>query len=68
MQYPQAYLLIDKQFELPSIETLQIWCKSKSPVYIQGVSEKNESMEARINNILRFMAIWTVIHITLTKL
>lgn len=52
MQYPQAYVLIDKQFELPSIETLQIWCKSKSPVYIQGVSEKNESMEARINNIL----------------
>ena len=38
MRYPQAYVLIDKQFELPSIKTLQTWCKSKSPVYIQGVS------------------------------
>lgn len=52
MRYPQAYVLIDKQFELPSIKTLQTWCKSKSPVYIQGVSEKNASMEDRINAIL----------------
>jgi len=52
MRYPQAYVLIDKQFELPPIKTLQIWCKSKSPVYIQGVSEKNASMEDRISAIL----------------
>ena len=53
MQYPQGYMLIDKQFELPSIETLQIWSKSKSPVYVQGVSKKNGSVEVRINNILK---------------
>jgi hypothetical protein len=52
MRYPQAYVLIDREYEMPPAATIQGWCSSKSPVYIQGVSERNLSMEERINAIL----------------
>ena len=51
MRYPQAYVLIDKNYEMPSPATVKGWCKSKSPVYIQGVSKKSASMEERIKAI-----------------
>lgn len=51
MRYPQAYVLIDEEYEMPPLATVQGWTSSKTPIYIQGVSEPNQSMEIRISAI-----------------
>ena len=48
MRYPQAYVLLDQQFEMPPETTVQKWTSCKSPVYIQGVSKTNKSLDERI--------------------
>ena len=39
MRYPQAYVLIDEEYEMPPIATVQGWTSSKAPIYIQGISK-----------------------------
>lgn len=51
MRYPQAYILIDEQYVMPTTATAQVWTQSKSPIYIQGVSKTNKSMEERVEAI-----------------
>lgn len=51
MRYPQAYVLIDEEYEMPPIATVQGWTSSKAPIYIQGISKANQSMEERIEAI-----------------
>lgn len=51
MRYPQAYVLIDEQFQMPPLEKVQGWSSSKAPIYIQGVSKPNKSMEERVEAI-----------------
>lgn len=51
MRYPQAYVFIDEQYQMPPLATVQGWTSSKAPIYIQGVSQTNKSMEERIEAI-----------------
>lgn len=51
MRYPQAYVLIDEEYVMPPLATVQGWTSSKAPIYIQGVSKANKSMEERVEAI-----------------
>jgi hypothetical protein len=47
MRYPQAFVFVDNNFEIPSVENLLSWSQAKS-VYVPGRSPLNMRLEKRI--------------------
>lgn len=48
MRYPQAYLIVDSGFQLPSVSVLQTWSLAKAPIYVAGKTKSVKSLDERI--------------------
>ena len=53
MKFPRCYLVIDKAFELPPLETLRKWCQSYEAVYVEGVSEFDDDLHMQTVDLLK---------------
>ena len=59
MKFPRCCVAIDKQYELPPLETIQKWAQSDDPVYVANVSEFDHHLQVLSVN---FFEIHNLIH------
>ena len=59
MKFPRCCLAIDKNYQLPPIETIQKWAQCNEAVYVEGVSEFDDNLQVQSFN---FLAIHNLIH------
>ncbi len=48
MHFPQGYLFLDNQTELPVLSTIQAWFKTTTEIYVSGLSPKSNLFDDRI--------------------
>jgi len=51
MKYPQAYLVIHKDFVMPSLATLQAWSQPCQDIYVPGISKPQKQVDQHIAEI-----------------
>jgi hypothetical protein len=51
MKYPQAYLVIHKDFVMPSLATLQAWSQPCQDIYVPGISKPQKKLDTNIAEI-----------------
>ena len=59
MNFPRCYVAIDKKYELPPLETIRKWAQTDYPVYVQNVSEFDDSLHIQT---VDFLDIHDLIH------
>ena len=59
MKFPRCCLAIDKNYQLPPIETIQKWAQCNEAVYVEGVSEFDDNLHIQT---VDFLEIHYLIH------
>jgi hypothetical protein len=52
MKYPQAYLVIHKDFAMPALQTLKAWAQPCQDFYVPSICESDENLNKNISVIL----------------
>lgn len=52
MKYPQAYLVIHKDFVMPPLQTLKAWAQPCQDWYAKAMSEEDKAIENNISSII----------------
>ncbi|WP_158270569.1 hypothetical protein, partial [Limnohabitans sp. Jir72] len=52
MKYPQAYLVIHKDFVMPPLATLKAWAQPCQDFYVPSFLDSNEKLNEKISAIL----------------